>query len=82
MDAYDRSKIADALKSVNVKAGEMVIKEGEEGDTFFMIEEGSLAAYKNLEGEEKRVKEYKRGDFFGELALKNNAPRAASVKAE
>jgi CRP-like cAMP-binding protein len=35
----------------------------------------------NLDGPQ-RVKEYKKGDFFGELALIKNEPRAASVIAE
>lgn len=51
---------------------------------FYILEEGKAYAHKVLEGADSsaRVKEYKAGDFFGELALINNEPRAASVKAE
>jgi cAMP-dependent protein kinase regulator len=40
MDSYERSKIADAIKSVDFKAGDFVVKEGDSGDEFFMVEEG------------------------------------------
>lgn len=40
MDPYERSKIADALKVVKCKKGEYVVKQGEQGDMFFMVEEG------------------------------------------
>lgn len=46
MDPYERSKIADALKVVKCKKGEYVVKQGEQGDMFFMIEEGQLVALK------------------------------------
>ena len=37
---------------------------------------------KKIDGAEKEVFNYKAGDFFGELALRNNAPRQASVIAK
>ena len=40
MDPYERMQIADALKTINCKAGEVVVRQGEEGDIFFMVEEG------------------------------------------
>ncbi|RMD42314.1 hypothetical protein DV735_g2812, partial [Chaetothyriales sp. CBS 134920] len=77
---YERSKIADALESVKVAAGEKIIVEGEPGDAFYLLETGEAAAYKN--GTALPVKEYNRGDFFGELALLDDKPRAANVVAK
>ncbi|RMZ83345.1 hypothetical protein DV737_g1691, partial [Chaetothyriales sp. CBS 132003] len=77
---YERSKIADALESVKISAGEKIITEGEPGDAFYLLETGEASAYKN--GTSEPVKEYQRGDFFGELALLDDKPRAASVVAK
>lgn len=82
MDPYERNQIADVLKDVNVGANEYVIKEGDKGDRFYIVVKGSLVATKrNPEGHEKSVKEYKTGDYFGELALLKDVPRQASVMA-
>ncbi|EGR29661.1 hypothetical protein IMG5_151310 [Ichthyophthirius multifiliis] len=82
MDNYERSKIGDALKSITFKKGSYVVKEGDSGDDFFMIEEGQLQALKQVNpGQDPVVvKEYKQGDYFGELALLKNCPRQASIK--
>lgn len=40
MDAYERSKLADAFKEEFYKPGEYIIKEGEEGNQFYIIESG------------------------------------------
>lgn len=80
IDPYERSQIADALKSETFKKGEVVVKQSEPGDKFYIVEEGELYATKSKPGEgEKRVMDYKAGDYFGELALMKNEPRAASV---
>jgi len=77
---YERSKIADALETVKYKAGENIITEGEPGENFYILEDGVAEVYrKDTEG---CVKTYGKGDYFGELALLNNAPRAASVIAK
>jgi cAMP-dependent protein kinase regulator len=84
MDPYERSKIADVLKTVKFAPKEYIIKQGENGDTFYFIEEGQAVATKkeNPNDAEKEVYNYNSGDFFGELALRNNAPRQASVIAK
>lgn len=74
---YERSKIADALDTQKFAPGETIIKEGDPGEAFFLLESGEADCYKR--GIEKPVKRYGKGDYFGELALLNNAPRAASV---
>ena len=83
MDAYERSKLADAFKEEHYKAGDFVIKEGEQGNVFYFIEEGEAVATKVLkEGEEPtQVMTYGIGDYFGERALIQNEPRAANVIA-
>ncbi|CRH02653.1 CAMP-dependent protein kinase regulatory subunit, putative [Plasmodium relictum] len=78
MDPYERSKVADCLKSKNYSDEEIIIKEGEEGDTFYMLIDGNAIALKN----DKVIKTYNKGDYFGELALLKNQPRAATVKCQ
>jgi cAMP-dependent protein kinase regulator len=74
---YERSKIADALDTQKYPQGTTIIKEGDAGEAFYLLESGEAEAYK--EGTSNPVKAYKKGDYFGELALLNDAPRAASV---
>ncbi|TGJ82121.1 hypothetical protein E0Z10_g6630 [Xylaria hypoxylon] len=74
---YERSKIADALETQKFPAGTSIIKQGDIGRSFFLVESGEADAFKNDQSES--VKHYQKGDFFGELALLNDAPRAASV---
>merc|ERR1712098_78848 len=64
MDAYERSQVADALKVESHASGAEVIKQGDKGDTFYIIEKGTCKVLKD--GQE--VMQYKSGDFFGELA--------------
>ncbi|EWC45211.1 hypothetical protein DRE_06099 [Drechslerella stenobrocha 248] len=79
--AYERSKIADALETRTYPADTNIIKEGDPGDNFYIIEDGSAEVKKRSEGD-KVLKTYTKGDYFGELALLNDAPRAASVVAK
>ena len=48
MDAYERSKLADAFKEETFKAGSYIIKQGEEGNQLYLIEEGEAVATKIL----------------------------------
>eukprot|EP00747_Dinoflagellata_sp_TGD_P165099 gnl/TRDRNA2_/TRDRNA2_185942_c0_seq1.p1 gnl/TRDRNA2_/TRDRNA2_185942_c0~~gnl/TRDRNA2_/TRDRNA2_185942_c0_seq1.p1 ORF type:complete len:434 (-),score=126.89 gnl/TRDRNA2_/TRDRNA2_185942_c0_seq1:83-1201(-) len=83
LDAYERSQIADALKRETFNKGDIIVKQDEPGDKFYILEEGMLSASKSDgDGGEKKVMEYKPGDYFGELALLKNQPRAASIKVE
>lgn len=74
---YERSKIADALETKKFPKGTTIIQEGDVGESFYILESGEAEVYKR--GNSKAVNRYKKGDYFGELALLNDAPRAASV---
>jgi len=84
IDGYEIYQICDALKTCSFKDGDYVIKEGEMGDVFYIIEEGKAAATKTIEPGKPPVvvKEYKTGDYFGELALIKGDPRAANIIAK
>merc|ERR1712050_170473 len=76
MDAYERSQLCDALKSETFEADQTIVSQGEEGKKFYILEEGEAVATKGG----VHVMSYKVGDYFGELALIRNQPRAATVR--
>lgn len=84
MDHYERSKISDAIKEEKYQVGDHVIKQGDQGNVFYIIVEGEAVATKTFEPGQppKEVMHYKPGDYFGELALLKNEPRAANVIAK
>jgi CPA1 family monovalent cation:H+ antiporter len=74
-------KIADFSKSVVVKPGDVVVREGEEGHSFFVVTAGLLEVQRPGEsGEEGRPRLFA-GDFFGEMSLLFNQRRNATVIA-
>jgi cAMP-dependent protein kinase regulator len=75
----DFTVTVDAMEEVNPAAGETIIKQGDEGDFLFVVEDGKLECTKPIEGEVKVLKTCAAGDVFGELALLYNTTRAASV---
>jgi cAMP-dependent protein kinase regulator len=77
LDGYERSKIADALETQKFATGAVIIKEGDVGEAFYLLEAGEAEAFKD--GADKPVMSYRKGDYFGELALLNDKPRAATV---
>lgn len=83
MDAYERSKLGDAVQEERFKKGDFIIRQGATGDKFFMISEGTAIATKvQPDGSQKQVMEYGKGSYFGERALLNNDVRAANIIAQ
>lgn len=81
MDHYERSKLADAIKEKKFTAGSQIIKQGEQGDSFYILVDGDAYVTLNASGDEVVMK-YQPGDYFGELALLKDEPRAANVFAK
>jgi len=48
MDPYERTKLGDALEEKKYKKGDYIITEGEVGQTFYLISEGTAIATKQL----------------------------------
>ena len=80
----EKSILVQAMQEKNVAEGEWVIKQGEDGDVLYVVEQGDLDCYRKFtkDGKDEYLLAYKAGDAFGELALLYNAPRAASIRAK
>ncbi|KAL0241286.1 hypothetical protein GEMRC1_006521 [Eukaryota sp. GEM-RC1] len=77
---WERSQLADALEYVEYTDCN-VVTEGDDGDSFYVIKEGECKVLKEMEGKQVEMGTLTRANFFGELALMFNQPRAATVRA-
>ncbi|XP_033835638.1 cGMP-dependent protein kinase 2 isoform X1 [Periophthalmus magnuspinnatus] len=75
------SRIADCLQVDYYDRGEYIIREGEEGDTFFIIAKGQVLVTQSSEGftEPQEIKTLTTGEYFGEKALISEDVRSANV---
>uniref|UniRef100_A0A3P9MPI1 cAMP-dependent protein kinase type I-alpha regulatory subunit n=1 Tax=Oryzias latipes TaxID=8090 RepID=A0A3P9MPI1_ORYLA len=83
LDKWERLTVADALEPVQFEDGQKIVVQGEPGDEFFIILEGSAAVLQRRSEHEEFVEVGRLGpsDYFGEIALLMNRPRAATVVA-
>lgn len=74
--------IARTLRSRRFRRGEVLFHEGDPGDALFVVASGAVkVVVPSEEGEEAILATLHRGDFLGELALLDGAPRSASAVA-
>ena len=80
IDSYELTQICDALKSEVYNKGDFIIREGEDGNVFYILEEGEAIASKDFDGEVKEIKRYGPGEYFGERALIKGEPRFCNIQ--
>ena len=77
LDKHDLKPLVGAFEKVQVPKDDIIIKQGDEGDWFYIILKGSVSFIVD----NKAVGKAKSGNSFGELALLYTCPRAATVQA-
>lgn len=77
----ERARIGSSTLIRKFKAGESVVNQGDEGDGFYIIESGDCQVVVRDANGESEIGRLKDGDYFGEMALQNNQPRGATVRA-
>ena len=85
--AFDDAEIAElgqAMRRLQVPVGTAVVRQGEAGDSLFIVAEGALdvlLSQPGLDGRPARLDRLRPGDLFGEMSLLTGQPRSASVVA-
>lgn len=77
LDSDSRVLVLNSLEEKTAIAGEEIIRQGDEGDYFYILESGNVEFSVN----KAYVSSSGPGSCFGELALMYNSPRAATVTA-
>ena len=70
-------RVASRLIPTEAASGTVIVRQGDPGDRFYIIESGEVSVSKNG----RPIASLTRGDFFGEIALLREIPRIATVAA-
>ncbi|KRX92773.1 cAMP-dependent protein kinase regulatory subunit [Trichinella pseudospiralis] len=84
LDKWERLTVADALEPVAFEKGTHIVEQGQPGDNFFIILEGEAEVYQKRSEDSKPelVGHLNPSEYFGEIALLLDRPRAATVVAK
>lgn len=83
LDPEQMQEVLDAMFERTVSSGDYVIRQGDDGDNFYVIDSGTFHIFVAAEADDepRQVGRYDGAGSFGELALMYNMPRAATIQA-
>ncbi len=81
LSVQDLDQLAAWLEPQDIKAGEVLFNEGDPGDKFYIVESGEVVISRIVDDQEAEISRREPGEYFGEIALLQNRPRTATIKA-
>ncbi len=81
LTAEEAEELWTSAERIEARAGEVVIREGEPGESLFIILAGMLEVTKRDGDREVTLATRRAGEYIGEMSLLEQAPRSASVRA-
>lgn len=83
LDQMEIIQVAKRIKNRKVKKGTLIIEEGSQEGSLFIIKKGKATVYRlNKKGERKILGKFEKGQWFGEVSLIDHLPRSASCIIE
>lgn len=81
LSSADVAEVVEGAEVTDVRAGAVVIKEGDPGDDIYVIRRGSMIVEKTIGGKPVFLSYLPAGSYVGEMALIDGLPRSATVRA-
>jgi small-conductance mechanosensitive channel/CRP-like cAMP-binding protein len=81
LDSADREVLARRLRKEQFAAGEPILRQGEAGDSLFIIASGDVVVSIGAAGIDQSITTLGVGSFFGEMSLVTGEPRSATCSA-
>jgi diguanylate cyclase (GGDEF)-like protein len=79
----EREQLIGVLTTVELDTGDVLFRQGAEGNELFIVREGRVASTVELpDGQELEIATFTEGDFFGEMSIFDNATRSATCHAK
>ena len=82
LDAEKIDRLARRLRHVVFGPGEVILRQGDPGDSLYVVRGGSVAVQIGVLGASKEIATLGDGQFFGEMSLMTGESRTATVVAK
>lgn len=82
LDADDRRFLLEQGVREAYEPGDLILREGEVGDSFYMLVRGEVKVSTEMGGQEVELATLQKGDVFGEVPALTRSPRTATVTAK
>lgn len=79
LNDIELSSLEQSSKLRSYKQNEIVINEGDNGNSLYIILEGAAQVFIEQDGTKKFLACLEKGDYFGEISLIDNEPRSVTV---